>query len=169
MRDDMCVRLYLQDIEQIAALLNLAKLEFVKVYCIVVKDNFHFTDCSIVMPKIELKKKAKGACVLLEKDKCRIYPKRPLLCRSGPFTLGFMRSRKYFGLFKSYCKGIGKGEMHSSKEIEEMLKEEENIEKKYKNDLCNNNFLKSIFNAPHVLKREIKIALTFKDFLRSED
>jgi Fe-S-cluster containining protein len=165
----MCVRLFPGDIRFITKFLNLPRLEFIKVFCIVAQDTFHFTDCSVVIPRIELKKKANGACIFLDENECRIYKKRPLLCRNGPFTLGFMRSKKYFDLFRTYCKGLGMGRLHTSGEIETKLENEEKIEKKYENDVCNGPFFKSIFNTVSIQKRETRIAKTYKEFSEKED
>jgi len=71
----------------------------------------------------EMKKRAEdGKCVFLEKNRCTIYPLRPLICRFYPFELKMSRSRKYKFLFTEECPGINKGRMLSESYFRKMFR-----------------------------------------------
>ena len=161
-REDMCMFLFLPDIENIALHLGLAKFDLVKKYCNIVKDRFVFNDGPVEIMRVELKKDREGACVFLEGGLCRIYPARPALCRLGPFTAGYMRSSKYFSLFKSICRGMGRGRFYSTGKIEGFLHQDRLLEAQYERDLCADPFLKTIFRTLPVTEKEMIVGRTYK-------
>ena len=58
----------------------------------------------------EMKKTlGKGKCVFLSKNRCTIYPLRPLICRFYPFELKTAANREYKFSCTNECPGIGKG------------------------------------------------------------
>lgn len=168
-REDMCMYLFLPDIENIAAYLGVTKLDLVKKYCNIINDRFIFADGPMEIMRVELKKGRGGACVFLEEGLCRIYPSRPELCRLGPFTAGYMHSRKYFSLFKSICRGIGRGRLHPAGQIEGLLRQGQLLETRYERDLCTDPFLKTIFRTLPVAQKEIIIGRTYESYLNAED
>jgi Fe-S-cluster containining protein len=123
----------------------------------------------VEITRVELKKAGEGACVFLEEGLCRVYPARPALCRLGPFTAGYMRSRKYFSLFRSICRGIGKGRFHPAGQIKGLLRQGQLLETQYERDLCTDPFLKAIFRTLPVMEKEIIIGRTYKSYLNAED
>ena len=48
---------------------------------------------------------------------CRIYPVRPLQCRTYPFWFSLMRSRENWEKAVRACPGIGNGPLHPREEI----------------------------------------------------
>ncbi|MFW6054367.1 MAG: YkgJ family cysteine cluster protein [Thermodesulfobacteriota bacterium] len=67
-----------------------------------------------------IKEDARGNC-LLYSDGCRIYPVRPVQCRTWPFWFKNLRSRYAWKQAASQCPGIGKGPVHTRKEILALL------------------------------------------------
>lgn len=166
--DSVNVHLFLSDLNNIAELLGCNKNDFVAEYCNVIHDHFNFYDCTIIVPRIELKKRRNGSCVFLENKLCRIYLKRPFLCEVGPFHSGYMYSDIDFKNFKSFCKGIGEGKLYTNTDIEKLLNDEQVNEDKYGNDIISNELFSSIFKE-YTKKRKIDIDLTYDDYLNEED
>jgi Fe-S-cluster containining protein len=54
-----------------------------------------------------------GKCIFLDKNRCTIYPLRPLICRFYPFELKTAHNEKYTFLFTEECPGINKGRILS--------------------------------------------------------
>ena len=50
-----------------------------------------------------------GKCVFLAKNRCTIYPLRPLICRFYPFELKVAANGKHQFLHTAECPSIGKG------------------------------------------------------------
>ena len=63
---------------------------------------------------------ADGACRFYDQG-CRIYPVRPLQCRTYPFWFSQMRSMRQWGKAISQCPGIGNGTLYSRERILDML------------------------------------------------
>jgi hypothetical protein len=62
----------------------------------------------------EMKRTAEnGRCVFLEKNRCIIYPMRPLICRFYPFELRIATNQEHEFLYTDECLGIGRGKMLS--------------------------------------------------------
>ncbi|OGJ88116.1 MAG: hypothetical protein A2268_04960 [Candidatus Raymondbacteria bacterium RifOxyA12_full_50_37] len=166
--DTMCVHLFKPDILALVFFLKIDPKAFVDQHCLAVRDTFLFTDCTIVQDRIELRKKRGGACVFLEKNQCSVYAARPFLCKAGPFISGFMYSRLFWKLFKSYCIGVGTGKFHSADEIDRTIAREQAVDEEYENDLCVDPFLKDIFKKSAVVRREIKIDATYDRYRKSK-
>jgi len=60
-------------------------------------------------------------CVMLDGDRCTIYPARPLQCRSYPFWPEILRSRESWLSEASRCPGIDRGRLWSFREIRERM------------------------------------------------
>jgi Fe-S-cluster containining protein len=52
---------------------------------------------------------------------CSVYVSRPLQCRSFPFWSSSLASREEWGECAELCPGIGKGRLHTRKEIDRWL------------------------------------------------
>ena len=60
----------------------------------------------------EMKKTREGGqCVFLKGSKCRIYSKRPMICRFYPFELRPVADERFEFLCTNECPGIGKGRL----------------------------------------------------------
>ncbi len=55
-----------------------------------------------------------------------MYQHRPLQCRSYPFWSGNLTSRDTWERLKLSCPGVGRGRLHSKREIEAWLRRAEN-------------------------------------------
>ena len=69
---------------------------------------------------LRMKKKA-GKCIFLEGAKCRIYEKRPLVCRFYPMWLTQDNGTYVFGIADE-CPGIGKGRLFDGDHYVSLLK-----------------------------------------------
>jgi Fe-S-cluster containining protein len=63
---------------------------------------------------------ADGACRFYDQG-CRIYPVRPLQCRTYPFWFSRMRSMRQWEKTLGQCPGIGNGLLYSREHILDML------------------------------------------------
>ncbi|MCX8206921.1 MAG: YkgJ family cysteine cluster protein [Methanothrix sp.] len=61
------------------------------------------------------------SCVMLQGDRCIIYPARPLQCRSYPFWAEILESRESWLSEASRCPGINRGRRWSFREIRERM------------------------------------------------
>ena len=59
-------------------------------------------------------KKVGGACVFLDKNKCSLYAKRPLICQFYPFSLRVNDDKYIFG-FDDKCEGLNVGDILDKK------------------------------------------------------
>jgi len=67
-------------------------------------------------------KKKGGKCVFLERSACKIYPIRPLICRTYPFSLERASSGHVFKASDD-CPGIGLGDVVREEEFRRMFGE----------------------------------------------
>jgi Fe-S-cluster containining protein len=63
---------------------------------------------------------ADGACRFYDEG-CRIYPVRPLQCRTYPFWFSQMRSQRQWDNAIRQCPGIGNGTLYSRERILDLL------------------------------------------------
>ena len=72
--------------------------------------------------RLSLKERPNGDCTFLEDGKggrvCKIYPVRPLQCRTWPFWNVNLSSQNSWNQAGVKCRGINKGEFHSFEQIE---------------------------------------------------
>ena len=68
-------------------------------------------------------KKKGGKCVFLERNSCKIYPLRPLICRSYPFSVEKTRSKDFIFKVSDECPGIGLGDTVEEDHFERILSE----------------------------------------------
>jgi uncharacterized protein len=71
--------------------------------------------------RVSLRERANFDCIFWEKDGCSVYEARPLQCRSFPFWSGCLGSREEWDLHAQQCPGMGRGPLHSRREIEKWL------------------------------------------------
>jgi len=64
-----------------------------------------------------------GACAFLDGCRCRIYPVRPVPCRTWPFWPDTMEGDAFAREVASFCKGVGRGRLHSHEEIQRAMDE----------------------------------------------
>ncbi len=67
----------------------------------------------------EMKKTAKGKCVFLENNECRIYEVRPLICRFYPFELKTREPGVYSFTATDECPGVSSAKGEATKVLEE--------------------------------------------------
>ncbi len=68
-----------------------------------------------------LLKEKDGKCIFLnDRDKCSIYPSRPMTCRAFPFTFNVKDGWLCWGVAKKakYCKGLRKGKTIGRKKLD---------------------------------------------------
>lgn len=75
--------------------------------------------------RISLIEKPNYDCIFWEKDGCSVYRYRPMQCRSYPFWSGNLVSSHTWEQLKSSCPGVGRGRLHSRREIERWLRRAE--------------------------------------------
>ena len=108
------------DIIRLADFLNCDGRELLRNYLSFYQANHQLIE-KLVFPALEtyrgkailgLRKRNDGTCVFLEGNLCSIYPARPMICRTFPFTFSIENGLLRYGLTikaKKDCKGLGKG------------------------------------------------------------
>ena len=72
--------------------------------------------------RVSLREKPNLDCVFWENGGCAVYAARPLQCRSFPFWSACLASPADWKEFEERCPGIGKGRLHSRREIDRWLR-----------------------------------------------
>lgn len=67
-----------------------------------------------------IRERTDGSCLFYETG-CRIYPVRPLQCRTFPFWFNNMRSEKKWEQTCRQCPGIGQGPVYNKEQILSIL------------------------------------------------
>lgn len=98
-----------EDIPRIAKYLKLSQDDFLKRYTKKEGKKTCLTDKEI------------NDCIFLENDKCRIYPVRPIQCKTFPFWPQNLKSEKRWHIIMDECPGIGEGKIFSRQDIEEVF------------------------------------------------
>ncbi len=103
-----------EDVEAIAAFLELTEEAFRERYCDV--------DDGYAILKID----AVDCPFLAEGPSCSIYPVRPIQCSSWPFWRDNLDDpERWHGPVAGCCPGVGQGELHSAEEVERIAAEVE--------------------------------------------
>ena len=97
-----------EDISEMAAYLDLYPHEFYKKY---VKKSDGF----------DVLRSRGGACIMLKRSRCRVYPVRPRQCRTWPFWAQNLHRHVWYGEVKKRCPGVGKGQRYTLDEIERII------------------------------------------------
>jgi Fe-S-cluster containining protein len=70
-----------------------------------------------------LKEVKRWDCVFLTDDGCRIYPARPVQCRTFPFWDENVQRRDYWDHAARDCPGMNSGKLYSCEEIDRLRDE----------------------------------------------
>lgn len=92
------------EIERIARHLGIKAASFIDQYLYPFKDSYSIDEDE------------QGAC-LFYNNGCRIYPVRPLQCRTFPFWFSNLRSMSRWQRIQQECPGIGCGRLYTKAEI----------------------------------------------------
>ncbi|MFP4056586.1 MAG: YkgJ family cysteine cluster protein [Candidatus Brocadiia bacterium] len=65
---------------------------------------------------------ANGDCVFWTPEGCRIYPVRPVQCRTFPFWPEYVRSPRAWRRAARRCPGVGQGRLYTAAEVEELAR-----------------------------------------------
>jgi len=79
--------------------------------------------CRPALGDISLKEHPNGDCVFWSETGCRIYPVRPVQCRTFPFWNEYIRTPRGWKTAGKRCPGVGKGRSYTAKEIDQRVKE----------------------------------------------
>ena len=102
-----------EDRQRIAAFLGISEEQLVHRYC------------RRALGKISLVEKASYDCIFLEPEGCRVYPVRPVQCRTFPFWERYLEDRDAWEAVGSRCPGVGKGDLYTYQEILRILRGED--------------------------------------------
>ncbi|MFQ5513025.1 MAG: YkgJ family cysteine cluster protein [Myxococcota bacterium] len=107
-----------EEIRAIARLLGLSPREFERRYTFIDEDGWRQLAFE------------KDACFFLDPETrgCRIYPARPIQCRTFPFWRDFVRDGQWTQEVRDLCEGIGRGPVHREEEVEACMVEMEQSE-----------------------------------------
>ncbi len=167
---DYSVNLYLEDVESLSRNFKIGKYEFIKNYCKLYYDSHNFSDCTMVIPVIELNKRKDGRCIFLnDNNLCSVYEYRPQLCVISPFDSSYMYNINEYSRFKSLCLGMDGDEVYMLKDIQKMLVLEERLDFKFEKDLAEDEFLDELFSENGIASREIKYEKSYTEHLSIED
>ena len=103
-----------EEIARIAEFLKMSQKEFRKRFC------------RRVITRISLLERPNGDCVFFHPNGCRVYPVRPLQCRTFPFWDHLLKKPARWEEMKKKCPGMGHGHLYSPREIERIRNGEEN-------------------------------------------
>ena len=101
------------DLDQLAAFLNLTAAEVRARYCREVEWGGG--------ARLSLRERPNYDCVFWGEGGCSVYPSRPLQCRSFPFWPAQLADRESWEAAARDCPGIGLGPRHSALEIDYWL------------------------------------------------
>ncbi|MFN7904826.1 MAG: YkgJ family cysteine cluster protein [Pseudobdellovibrionaceae bacterium] len=98
------------DRQRMANQLKISPSAFTRKYCEKTKGLWHLKE-----------EKGKPDCMFLSQKKCSIYEARPTQCRTWPFWPEVMNAKTWSKEVASFCPGVGKGKLHSAKDIQTAL------------------------------------------------
>jgi Fe-S-cluster containining protein len=79
--------------------------------------------CRAAFGDVSLKELPNGDCVFWSEEGCRIYPVRPVQCRTFPFWREYVRSARSWRRAGRRCPGVGRGRLFSAEEIQQRVRE----------------------------------------------
>ncbi|MFQ5965302.1 MAG: YkgJ family cysteine cluster protein [Candidatus Scalinduaceae bacterium] len=103
------VRVNKREINLISSSLSITQNLFAKRYLRIVNGHYSL---------LEYKN---GDCIMYENG-CKIYAVRPSQCRTFPFWKSNLENQEEWEKLKNICPGVGKGKLHTLKEIKNYLK-----------------------------------------------
>ena len=105
-----------EDRERCAKVMGMTTSAFTRRYCGITDGVYHLKD-------------GKGPeCIFLEGNRCTVYEGRPVQCRTWPFWPEVMSAKAWKTEVAAYCPGVGKGRLHTAKEIKAVLDEQKDWE-----------------------------------------
>ena len=110
------VMLSLNDIERMCNFFNYTTSDFIKVYCRPI-----FKENNTYVSLIEKKNGPNDYDCIFWENGCKIYSVRPLQCSSYPFWHTIILSEGGWEKEHAWCPGIGKGQLHSHKTVNNWL------------------------------------------------
>ena len=113
-----------KDILRLSKFTKLKYDDFIKLYCDKTDGFTHFKE-----------KKNSSKCIFLDKKKCSVYKARPIQCRTWPFWKENMNTKKWNNEISKLCPGINKGGKFSKKNIDKVINEDEDNEKRILTEL----------------------------------
>ena len=108
----------LEDRQRMAKSLKIRTSEFTKKYCQKTGGVYHLIETP-----------GKPDCLFLKGKSCSVYEGRPTQCRTWPFWPEVMNAKSWKKDVVEFCPGVGKGNVITGKEIENILNEQKNSEK----------------------------------------
>jgi Fe-S-cluster containining protein len=102
-----------EDVDTLAAALDMARGDFTKTWC-------RWVRLDGETEYLSLKEKLNYDCIFW-KDGCTVYQSRPLQCRTFPFWESILVSAAAWEGAGRECPGMGQGELYSMTRIEERL------------------------------------------------
>jgi Fe-S-cluster containining protein len=132
---------YGEEIERMAAHLQLSEADFITKYCEVYDDIY---EGDLVQTLVIKMNPENGSCIFLQDDmKCQIYPARPFQCLSFPFWHMNLENKNAWAKVKEDCVGFSthlRGHFYTLAEIETFLNKERQLEEDHYQALKRNNF-----------------------------
>ncbi|GAB4379067.1 MAG: hypothetical protein Kow0042_28060 [Calditrichia bacterium] len=119
------VEVSIAEAQGIAHYLNVGFSEFLDEYCQMTEEG------------ISLKDSEELHCVFLEDNRCRIYPIRPLQCRTFPFWPENLKSAYRWIGVKTFCPGINRGKHFSPEFIESVCQMQRQEDKRRSEESLN--------------------------------
>ena len=107
------------DLKKLANFFNQSIHEFKKKYCKITNGFIHLKEL----------KKNKGNCLFLINNRCSVYKKRPIQCRTWPFWNENMNAKTWNKEIALFCPGVGKGRRYTKESILKILEKDKNNEK----------------------------------------
>lgn len=112
------VYMNLADRKRMAKVVGLSTTAFAKQHCSQTDGVWHLKEDT-----------ANGDCRFLEGgNRCGVYEGRPEQCRTWPFWPEVMNAKTWKKEVAAFCPGIGKGKLHSAKEIAETMERQSQSE-----------------------------------------
>lgn len=102
------IRVTLEEISQISDYIKISSDELLRSYLYPYQNRY------------SIREREDGACYFYENG-CRIYPVRPVQCKTYPFWFNNLRSEKNWQKAIKACPGIGKGVLYSKEQILTLL------------------------------------------------
>lgn len=106
-----------QEVETMSEFLDISTDSFIEQY---VKNKEY--------EKYLLKDGQNDNCIFLEDERCKVYPVRPIQCKTFPFWPENMKSLYRWKIIAEECPGIGQGHLFIAAEITEVLNNRQTVE-----------------------------------------
>ncbi len=122
-----------EEARTIAHYLRLEYSDFTSRFCSGTETGYHLLD------------NWQGHCIFLQENGCRIYPVRPLQCRTFPFWPENLKSHSRWRTVGEFCPGINSGNLYSFHQIREICGWQRNRDEEVRNRLLRGRSLQPSF------------------------